>query len=72
MVRSFTLMLAEGTHSAFVSTPKVVPAPGGSLVGGTGETMKFTITPRTGAARVIEQAWTPTALTSAEHDNWME
>ncbi|MEP6832225.1 MAG: 6-bladed beta-propeller [Gemmatimonas sp.] len=72
LVRTFTLMLAEGTHSAFVSFPRVVPAPNGSLVGGTGETMKFTITPRVGATRVVEQPWTPVALTSAERSNWEE
>lgn len=70
--RSFRLLLAEGGHLAFRSSPDVVPAPDGSMIAGTGETMRFTITPRTGAPRVVQQPWTAVALTAAEHKNWEE
>ncbi len=68
--RGFYLMLAEGGHMAFLPEPTVVPSPTGAIIAGTGETMRFSITPRTGAPRVVEEPWTPVALTSGERANW--
>ncbi len=65
-------MLAEEGHMAFLPEPVVVPSPTGAIVSGTGETMRFSSTPRQGAPRVVEPPWTPVALTSGERANWAQ
>lgn len=70
--RGFYIMLPEGGHMAFQPEPTIAPSPDGSIVSGTGETMRFTVTPRTGPVRVVEPAWKPVELTNAEHANWMQ
>ncbi|MCC6244870.1 MAG: 6-bladed beta-propeller [Gemmatimonadaceae bacterium] len=68
--RSFYLMLAEGGHSAFQPSPTMVAAPDGSIIAGTGESMRFSVTPRQGPVRVIDRPWIAVALDRAERANW--
>jgi hypothetical protein len=68
--RGYYLMLPEGSQSNFLPEATSAASPLGTIVQGTGESMRFVIVPPTGAVLVVERPWTPVPVGREESANW--